>query len=263
MKPARPDPTRIRPAALATLALAVASLTLAGCSGLYILPQRPARPLTATSFPTTIQAAEKNVRSVHEHIVTQTGKKTSTIDADVVVNPQNQPSVRETISSTGQPKTEVIYVGGVFYVNAGATTHNTWLTIDPKDPSNPLGSAAAELLPSITQADPSQSASLQKTAIAYVQVSGNPVTLDQEHTTPYMVAINTTAALGQLGTLGQAIANSLPAQLDYDWWIGDDGLPRRYTVVVTGMNQDALFTDWNKPIHITAPGPGTVTAAKE
>jgi hypothetical protein len=29
------------------------------------------------------------------------------------------------------------------------------------------------------------------------------------------------------------------------------------------MNQDALFTDWNKPIHITAPGPGTVTAAKE
>lgn len=256
----RPPFRRAPIRAVAVLALTV-GLTLTGCSAFSIAPQRPAHPLTATSFPATVKAAERNVRSVHEHIVTEAGKQTSTVDADVALDAQGQPSVHETITTTGQPKTEVIYAGGVFYVKAGKTTNNTWLTVDPKDPSNPLGAAAASLQSSITQTDPIRAAAAQKAAIAYVQLSGRPVTLDGERTTPYVVGVNTAAVVGQLGALGQALAKTLPPRIEYDWWIGDDGLPRRYTLVVTGMNQDARFTDWNKPVHITAPTPGTTSAA--
>lgn len=239
---------------LTVAVLAASALALTGCARMPALDfptvqQKPAHPLTAKTFLPTIGQAEGRARSFHEVLQAQSGKKSETIQADVAIAAAGL-ELKETIAESGQPEVDAVLVGGKLYVRTAKLDHGAWASVDLNALGKELGASAASL--GISASTPEQSTELLKKAIAYVQPSGQPVVVDGVEATPYVVAIDTAAAPEFLGPLA-LVAGQLPAQLDYDWWVGADGLPRRYTVLADGLSEDVRYTGWNQPVTITAP----------
>jgi hypothetical protein len=245
------------------LALALAAvLALTGCTSLAsAVDGKPAIVLTKKSFEPTITAAQVKASSVHEHIVTVVDKKTVTVDADVTglgADPTKL-AMRETLQVTGQPQASVVYVDQTFYVNLGQATQNGFLKLDTQSPG-PLAAIASSVTGSQAQADPQASLKQLGDALLFVQQAGSPTVIDSVKTTPYLVGIDARKAAGLLGGLGVA-ATAFPSEVDIDYWIGSDGLPRRSSLTIGDLDVETSYSQWGSAPKVIAPAPAASGAA--
>lgn len=259
-------PPRLRrlPGALALSA----ALALTGCAATTAAaPPKPAISLDKTSFGTTLGAAESKAESVHEHITTTVDKKSATIDADFtdIGGDPAKLAMRETLAVSGQPTAEVIYVDKTFYIDLGTATGNAYLKLDAAHPG-PLAKVSGSVTSTQAETDPTAVTAELKKALLFVQKAGDTATIDAVPTTPYLVGLNASALSGILGPLAGNTA--LPAEVDIDYWIGADGLPRRSSLVLDNIDEETYYTNWGDPVSIKAPAPGaarteTTAAARD
>ncbi|HEY0247013.1 MAG TPA: hypothetical protein VGC45_02030 [Gryllotalpicola sp.] len=247
-------PSRRRRALAGILALGCA-VALTGCVELSAAEQPPRDALTTTTFAPTLAAAQKGMRSVHLELRAAAGKTRITITADVAKTAHGT-ALRESFAGTGLPTMDLVRLGTTSYLKAGKLTHGGWQKVDLGDKTSAVGKALDGTDPT-DGLDPATMTAELKDAISFVQPSGSPKVVDGERTIPYIVVVNTAKALELSGPLAE-LTDAVPAQLSYDWWIGDDGLPRRYTVVADGISQDVRFSKWNDDITITDPTRRTV-----
>jgi len=242
--------------------LAASALALTGCSMPAALTPDAARSsvheLTAKDFAATLAAAQKNARTFHESLQASSGKTTLSIRADVSEGAPGF-AMRETVQVTGKPQTEVIVSSGKVWARSAKLTGGAWAASSLSQVAASLGLAPAAL-GTTGQAPAAAAFRAQAGAVAYTQTSGSQVQVDGVWAAPYVVAIDTAAADAFVAPLA-AVAGTLPEQLDYDWWIGQDDLPRRYTVITGAASEDVTFTGWNQQIRIVTPAPAVTTAA--
>lgn len=66
----------------------------------------------------------------------------------------------------------------------------------------------------------------------------------------YKVTVNTAKALA---AQGKKVPAGVPSTLTYSMWIDKTHLVRRMTFALSGVSMVMNMTDYNKPVHITAP----------
>lgn len=248
-----------RPAHRHTLLLAAAALgcalALSGCAAQNpaLAAQQPAVKLTTGNFLSTIEAAQKKAGSAHEHIVTTAAKQTATIDGDISgLADTSKLAIRENLTISGKPAWSLIDVDKKVYINLGKDTGNAYLALSGAAASSPAGKASDTINDAISQSNLLTQQAAMKEGIQYVQRAGDPTTIDGISATPFVVGVDTAPLADTLSSAGVSSA-ALPPQIDIDYWIGTDGLPRRISLLVGGVDEEAYFTHWGAAVVITAP----------
>lgn len=257
--------SRLLAAAALTGALALTGCTTHSATSAAALTARAGIvKLTTGNFVSTIEAAQEKAGSAHEHLAITAARQTVTIDANITgLGDASKTALRENLTISGQPAISVIEVAKKVYVNLGKDSGNTYLDLSSAAPSSAAGKQAASIDSAVSQSDPTGEWGAMKTAVQYVQRAGDPTTIDGVATTPYVVGIDTAPLAATLGTLTGADA-ALPPQLDIDYWIGPDGLPRRISLLVGGADEEEYFTHWGAAVVVAPPtvhGKATPTTA--
>ncbi len=171
-------------------------------------------------------------------------------------------------TSAGGRTVKMIFVGGAAYMNVGEKYQGkSWLRISPRG-TDPLSKALAPLL---TQLGTSLDVGSQVANAKGSTITGTTRTdLDGKAVTKYSVVQSPEAFQAQLDKF--ATTPEMRAQLrkqfkgastETQLWVGDDDLPARYETRVVGgsapeTTTTVSYSDWGKPVTISAPRPADV-----
>jgi hypothetical protein len=219
---------------------------------------RAATPLTLTAanFITSVSGAQQAAKSAHMQMTLVTAGENITAEGDVLANPAaTNDEMSLTMNVPGASGVKVKFIGGILYFDLGTASQNKYVKIDPSDQSDPLAKTFSGLLNEI---NPSNSLAGLKGAIKSVKVAGPAVAIDGVKATPYDVVVNTSALRSSLGLSGSAAA-ALPAQIEYEYWVGPDNPPRRMTYSASGTSEKIEFTKWGEPVSVQAPTADQIT----
>lgn len=210
--------------------------------------------LTADDFMSRIVAAQVAAGSATMTSTTQAGGQTVTTTSDTIIGPTSQNS-RVTVGSPTGDSIIVLMVDGAIYVNLGSASENKYVQVDPTDTTGPFASLAG----AAESADPSQSLRDLEPAVVSVEPSGDPEEIDGVQTQAYDVVIDTTKVGGVTAEQFAAAGTSVPAEIDYTYWIDGDDLIRKVTTEVLGVTTEILFSNWGADLDVSAPGPDEIT----
>ncbi len=211
--------------------------------------------LTTEDFMSRIVAAQVAAGSTSMSSTTEAGGQTITTTADTIITASSQ-NARMTIGSPTGESIEVRLIDGMIYVNLGEPSENKFIQVDPSDPADPL---AAQFAGVTSGVDPSQSLRDLEPAVVSVEPSGEPEEVDGVQTQAYDVTIDTSKVGGATAEQFASAGTSLPAQIDYRYWIDEDDLVRKVTTEVMGTTTEILFTSWGADLDVSAPGPDEIT----
>ncbi len=171
-------------------------------------------------------------------------------------------------TTAGGRSVKMIYTGGAAYMNVGEKYQGkSWLRITAKG-KDPLSKALAPLF---TQLSTSLDVGSQVGAAQGSTITGSTRTeFEGRPVTKYTVVQSEQAFMAQLEKF--AATPELRAQLrkqfkgassETQLWIGDDDLPVRYDSRVVGgsapgTTTTVTYSDWGKPVTISAPPRGDV-----
>jgi hypothetical protein len=206
-------------------------------------------------------------------LVTSAGSSAAAVRATGVVRFRgSRVDVAMTSALPGGRTLKMVVVGGVAYMNLGEKYRGkNWVRIAPGG-SNAASKALGPLFRQLTTGvDPqTQLAGAEDskiTAATHTTLRGVPAT-------KYTVVSSEKALMAQLERfattpgLREALSRQFKgAHAEGVMWIGDDGLPLRIDIRVLGgaaaaTTTTVTYSDWGRPVSISAPPPGdTVTLA--
>ncbi len=158
---------------------------------------------------------------------------------------------------------QMVFIGGAMYMNVGEKYQGkSWLRIAPGG-SDPLSKTLAPLL---TQLSGSLDLKAQLTGSKDSKITGAVRTeLAGVPATRYTLVTSEKALLAQFDKIAttaemrKALRSQFKgARAESVLWIGDDGLPLRVDsrvvgAAVPGTTTTVTYSDWGKPVRITAP----------
>lgn len=171
--------------------------------------------------------------------------------------------------TTPQGAMSMVLLDNVFYIKLPQELEpgKSWLKIDANDKSNPMAQALGGMTEQMSKnADPR--ATLEQFEKAGEITDTEEVELDGKQTTHYTITVDVEklAANQEDPTMKSAMDQAIKGGLkDFpvDVWIGEDDLPVRFTMDMptpnpaTGKTASVKmqidYTDWGKPVDITAP----------
>ncbi len=158
-----------------------------------------------------------------------------------------QMAMSMTMPQLGGRRLTMRYVDQVMYMSIpGATPAGTFVTIDPRDTSSPLGKNFSRLP---DQMDPMYSfraltSSLRTVAfVGSARVAGTP-------TYHYRVSVDTGSLLR---STGQQSVPGMPARLVYQVWLDGRDRVRQLSFAVLGTHTRMRMSRWGVPVHVQAP----------
>lgn len=213
--------------------------TTAGSSGEGSVAPPGAR-LTKDNLVATMVAAMRAKKTAH--VVMQIG---SSVEADADVSYAGATPGMKMSMSMGPTKITAILLDGVLYLQQ--TAGGKYVRIDKSDP------AMGNLVSMMSGFSPESGITAMKGAIKQVRYVGTD-TIDGDSVSRYKVAVNTSAAAAQLGSLGSSLGSAhLPKTLKYDLYVDDQHLMRRMVMTVAGQHLTIEDSAWGKPVDIQAP----------
>ncbi len=193
-----------------------------------------------------VVAAIKAARSGH---ATLGGAMTGTEDFELSKGIRAQFTVRGA-------ELQVISTGSVLYLK-GLPGITKWLKIDPHG-SSAMDRAMSSVGDLTKSSDPSTMLRMfgagKATKVAAESVAGKP-------TTRYRFVVSPAAYAKAMGK--GLLANAVKHPITTEVWVGSDNLPVKATSTVTvgakSSTSTVLYSDWGKPVSITAPPASEVT----
>lgn len=243
---------RFRTASLATIAaLAVGSTALSACGNSS--KQAAYVPLTQANFTSSMVAAVKGKNSFHE--VTTSGGKTASVEFDAHGGTLVERITQQVPASKGSPAGTIvaILIGNDLYARkTPGKTGGKWVKVQASNAN------LASVTGGAAKSDPGAVVSnLTKgmTSFKYVgatEIDGTPVE-------QYQLTL-TAAAMGQGVGSADLGANAPVTEAVY---LNKDNTLRRLIVMTPLGNVTVDFTDWGKPLGITAPPASDIMPAKK
>jgi hypothetical protein len=207
---------------------------------------------TVDDFVSRITRAAVEAGSVTTTMSTTTSGITMNMTSDVVFTGTSQ-NMRATVDMQGTAL-DMVVVDGIVYMSMGELTGGKFIKVDPSDPNDPMASSFAGL---DSQLDPTASIKTLDGAIVSVDKSGDPVELDGVQAQPYTVVVDT--AKMNNPAMSEVPAGTLPAQISYTYWVGEDDLMRKVAMEMDGTTLEMLMTGWGTPLEILAPSADQIT----
>ncbi|HET9500574.1 MAG TPA: LppX_LprAFG lipoprotein [Marmoricola sp.] len=148
----------------------------------------------------------------------------------------------------GAQRASMILVDGAFYLQLpGLTPEGKWAQIDKSNPQ------MAPLLEQMDSFGPQSTVEVMKKGVRDLRLVGQEQ-VDGVQTDHYKVTVDTKAAVGAMGSLGeQAKQADLPPEITYDLYLDADNLMRRVTMDLMGQQLVINMTDWGKKVDVAAP----------
>lgn len=239
-------------ASLATIAaVAVGSTVLVACGS----SPKPAAyiPLTQNNFTSSMVNAVKDKHSLRE--VTTSEGKSASVEFDALGKTLAMRITQQVAASKGSPAGTVvaILIGNDLYARkTPGRTGNKWVKVQASDAN------LASVTGGIGKGDPAAIvSSLTKgmTSFKYIgatEIDGRPVE-------QYQMTL-TAAAIGQSVGSADLGANTPVTESVY---LNEDNTLRRLVVTTPLGDVTVDFTDWGKPLGITAPAPADIMPAKK
>lgn len=221
-------------------------------------PKPASGDLTASSFAKEIAAASADAGSYKFTMKTSAGGTDAMVATGAVVTDEGSPAVSMKMDVGGM-KVEVRYVDDVWYMNYGDMTQNKFVKIDPKTDDSDM---AKQFESMTSQMDPAAGLEATKDAITSVTKKGAPITIDGVQAQPYEVVVDPSKVTGPMGDQFKAAVGTVPDELTYTYWIGDDHLMRRMTFELAGSSTEMTLTGWNSDVSVKAPKASEITDLK-
>ena len=176
--------------------------------------------------------------------------------------------------TTPEGTMSMVLLDNVFYIKLPTELEpgKSWLKIDANDKSNPMAQALGGMTEQMSKnADPR--ATLEQFEKAGEITDTKEEELDGKQTTHYTITVDVEklAANQEDPTMKSAMDQAIQAGLkDFpvEVWIDEDDLPARFTMDMptpnpaTGTTESVKmqidYTDWGKPVDITAPDPSEI-----
>jgi hypothetical protein len=241
---------------LSTILLAViVSAILTGCGG----PASPEVVLASASEKFDAQSSASVRMTMNGTIA---GREFTALGIGKMDLKRDRVSMTVAIRSAGRGmQIDEIVVGKTVYVRLPAMNDLSWMSMD--------AATAFGADPSKGVADPISSVDATA-AIRAIQVMGTSK-LGGVPVTRYRGTVDMAQALGGTANGGSGAAQLFEAQVPFDLWIDEEGLPRKlsntvqYTAAQGGGSYTATieFSDFGGAVSILEPDPRTVTPITE
>lgn len=245
-------PVRSKTASLATIAaLAVGSTVLNACGA----SSKPVAyvPLTKANFSSSMVAAVKGKNSFHE--VTTSEGKTASVEFDAHGGVLVERITQQVAASKGSPAGTIvaILIGNDLYARkTPGKTGNKWVKVQASDAN--LATATG----GVSKSNPAEVISdLTKGMTSFEYMGATDI--DGAPVEQYQLTL-TAAAMGQGVGSTDLGANAPVTEAVY---LNKDNTLRRLIVMTPLGNVTVDFTDWGKPLGITAPPASDIMPAKK
>ncbi len=257
---------RLRRYTAATLVAAV-MVSVSGCAGDEGTPGEskggaPAAvgaSLTADNFGERVAAAQMGSRSAHIEATTslpmgqrlamsgdlQVGLRAAELELAMVARMGDQGSI------------ELRLVDGVAYVRLPtslASTGKPWVSVDLRDPENPIGALFRQLMSSL---EPAKFQELYSAVEELENLGSEKVRgLTATH---YRVSVDTAKAFAVLdlgkvsGVDLEQTLKDLPKTAVTDVWVDENALLVKVASELGGVKSEMYFSKWGEPVSVQAP----------
>lgn len=161
------------------------------------------------------------------------------------------------MEAPGMGDIDMILVDGTMYMNLGKLSNGKYAATDLDDPQG-LGA----MLGGLDQLNFAEQTKALEGAIEDFETGGTE-TIDGVETTEYVLTVDVATLNEQMeGPLGDMDmgAAGLPDTLEYAFWVGEDGLPRRLTMDLGAAGTVEMeMSGWGEPVDIEAPAPNEIS----
>lgn len=207
-------------------------------------------PLTKASLPAAMASAVAQKKSAH--MTMRTGSTEVTSDFDLSGSSPAMKIEMHLTEGSKQLTFHEILTGGAIYMSApGMTPAGKYVKLDSSTPG--LG----QMLGSLKSLNPAKMLAAFSKNVDAVKYQGQS-TIDGQSVRHYTLTMVTkdllkSINLGAAGSMVQQQASKLPKKLSEEIYLNSDNTTRR--VSFTAMNNPITvdFTDWGKPVTVTAP----------
>jgi hypothetical protein len=171
-------------------------------------------------------------------------------------SPEELVAMELTLSGTSEIDMTMIYVDDKFYISGpGLTEVGKFVTVDPKDPKDPLGQALA---PSIAGAGLGGTFDAWEAGLQDVRFVAVEYLDDGTEAERYTFTVDADAAFTAENP-GEVAPAGLPEEISYDVWIDERNLVHRVESNLAGTRSVVNMTDYCEPIDIKAPDAEDIT----
>ncbi|MFF0339470.1 hypothetical protein [Kribbella sp. NPDC004875] len=212
------------------------------------LKQAPAAHLNRISFVPAMNTALTKQKSWRiTGTMSANGSTVMTMDGVQTAKPLAM-SVRATGAALGGQQAHILLVGKTLYVSAPG--------FSPTGKYKKVGGADARQVRSLVDSgDPTKLFSSFSSALVGVRYTGTQ-TIAGKKLERYVVTVDTAKALKATGT---AVPAGAPETVSYELLLDAQHLVRQVRFEDLGISMKLSMTDYNKPVHITAPPASKIT----
>ena len=214
-------------------------------------PEPESTTLTAENFIRTIVDAQVAAAS-YDFVMEMTSQgQVAGMDGSVHLG-GDAPSLSLNMNMPEMPGMSIRSSGGMTYVSLGELTGGKFIEVDPDDTSNPLSAGFADAMKEV---DPTMGLAGQEAAIVSVTPVGEPEVVDGVELQTYEVVVDPSKMPEEMAALEADLppGTEVPATLSYAYQVGDDGLVRKVTFDIMGIQSTMSFTNWGSAAPVQAP----------
>jgi len=257
------------------MAAGVLALGLSGCGGAADdgageAPDAARAPqaseLTEVSFVEELAAAQSEAGTVHISMTysgagaEDAGLVGVPLEADVDISDPKNPAMAMQMEMDGETA-DLILAGGDFYMNMGESTSGKFLSMaEAAESDNPMGAlfkGMGDLMEGSLQGmDPAAQLQGMDGAITSFEESGSE-TVDGVETTVYTIVVDPTKMSGpQAESLPKEVLEQA-GDMEIVYRVDEENLPRTFDLTMEADGKELVmsstFSDWGKPVDVTAP----------
>lgn len=222
--------------------------------------------LTEDNFNQVVNDAMLAAKSVHLDMEMTMMGQTTTMTGNMVMDDDPSKLLMSIDMDAMGMSMKMLMADAKLYANMGELSQNKWVDLTDS-------TAAGDFEDSLTQSDPRAQMDALKDALTEFTVSDSLETVNGVEAYRYDLTVDTNKVLAASGDAAalEAAGSSLPESIKQVMWVTPDGLlvkvEQSMTLEVSGQTIDSLttvnYSDWGKPVDITAPPADEVIPASQ